>query len=75
MAREVLGILETLHKEARSTLMMVTHDALAASYCDRVLFIKDGRLQSELKRGENKEAFYQEIIQRISKLEGSLVSV
>lgn len=74
-AKDVLGILEKLHKEARSTMMMVTHDALAASYCDRVLFIKDGRLQSELKKGESKEAFYQEIILRISSFEGSLVSV
>jgi len=51
-------------------MMMVTHDALAASYCDRVIFIKDGELYNEIYRGQNRQAFYQQIIDVLSVLGG-----
>jgi len=44
--------------------MMVTHDAVAASYADRILFIKDGKLFNELRRGDNSRTdFYQRILE------------
>ncbi|TGU57676.1 bacitracin ABC transporter ATP-binding protein, partial [Mesorhizobium sp. M00.F.Ca.ET.186.01.1.1] len=53
------------------TMMMVTHDALAASYCHRVIFIKDGQLHNEMYRGENRQAFFQKIIDALSFLGGN----
>mgnify|MGYP001006613924 FL=1 len=45
------------------------HDALCASYADRVLFLKDGKIFSELVKGEKKNReFYHEILDNISLL-------
>ncbi|MDS8877065.1 bacitracin ABC transporter ATP-binding protein, partial [Streptococcus pneumoniae] len=45
------------------TIMMVTHDPLASSYCSRVVFLKDGNVYSELYKGDKtRQAFFQEIL-------------
>lgn len=49
----LLQSLETLNEELRATILMVTHDAFTASYCNRILFIKDGKIFNELIRGED----------------------
>ncbi|MCZ4141529.1 bacitracin ABC transporter ATP-binding protein, partial [Escherichia coli] len=43
-ARDVMEMLERRNREDRATMLLVTHDAVAASYCSRVVFIKDGQL-------------------------------
>ncbi len=45
-------LLQQLNKEQEATMMLVTHDPMAASYCNRVVFIKDGKLYNELYCGE-----------------------
>lgn len=50
--------------------MLVTHDPLAANYCNRVVFIRDGKLYSEIHRGDNRQAFFQKIIDTLSLLGG-----
>ena len=49
---------------------MVTHDAFVASYCKRVLIIKDGRLYQEIIKGDKRQAFQQKIIDAMSLLGG-----
>jgi putative ABC transport system ATP-binding protein len=52
-----------INKEFGSTILMVTHDAVMGSYADRVLFLRDGKIFSELKRGDKeRKEFYQEIL-------------
>lgn len=51
-SRILLERLENLNRAHNATVLMVTHDAFAASYCRRVIFIRDGRLFTELRRGE-----------------------
>jgi putative ABC transport system ATP-binding protein len=63
--------LEAINKADNTTMMMVTHDALAASYCHRVIFIKDGQLHNEMYRGESRQAFFQKIIDALSFLGGN----
>lgn len=46
--------------------MMVTHDPYSASYCQRILFIQDGKLNKEIHRGGSREAFYKEILEVIA---------
>jgi len=46
---EVLGLLRASVRELGQTVVMVTHDPMAASYADRVIFLADGRLHSELQ--------------------------
>jgi putative ABC transport system ATP-binding protein len=71
-SKDVMETLQHLNKEENVTMMMVTHDALAASYCDRVIFIKDGELYNEIYRGQNRQAFYQQIIDVLSVLGGDV---
>ena len=52
-ARMLLENFEYLNKELKATILMVTHDAFTASYASRVIFIKDGKLFLELRRGED----------------------
>ena len=63
-AAVLLETLEVLSEKLHATIMMVTHDAVAASYADRILFIKDGKLFNELRRGDDDRTdFYQRILE------------
>ena len=63
-AAVLLETLEVLNTKLHATIMMVTHDAVAASYADRILFIKDGKLFNELRRGDDdRTGFYQRILE------------
>ncbi len=62
-ASSLLGTLEDVNNKRGVTIMMVTHDPLASSYCSRVVFLKDGTIYSELYRGDKtRQAFFQEIL-------------
>lgn len=62
-ATALLGNLEKINQDKKVTIMMVTHDAVAASFCSRVLFLRDGQLYTELYKGEkNRSQFFQEIM-------------
>lgn len=62
-AAALLKTMEDVNKERGVTIMMVTHDAIASSYCNRVVFLKDGMIYSELYRGDKtRQAFFQEIL-------------
>ncbi|MDX8367219.1 ABC transporter ATP-binding protein [Cytobacillus sp. IB215665] len=63
--------LEVNSKEL-STMLMVTHDPFAASYCHRVVFIKDGEIYNELYKGANQQVFFQQIIDVLSMLGGNV---
>jgi putative ABC transport system ATP-binding protein len=69
-SKDVMGMLESLNKNERTTMMLVTHDAQAASYCNRVVFIRDGKFFSEIHRGDNRQAFFQKIIDTLSLMGG-----
>lgn len=69
-AKDVMELLERINREQKATMMLVTHDALAASYCNRVVFIKDGRFYTEIHRGDNRQTFFQKIIDTLSLLGG-----
>ncbi|WP_028533165.1 ABC transporter ATP-binding protein [Paenibacillus sp. UNC217MF] len=70
-AKDVLEMMEKINKEDGTTTMMVTHDAFAASYCDRVIFIKDGSLYQELHKHDERQVFFQEIMNVLSALGGA----
>ncbi|MCM2997714.1 ABC transporter ATP-binding protein [Paenibacillus cellulositrophicus] len=70
-SRNVMETMEKLNVADRVTMMLVTHDPQAASYCHRVVFIKDGELSGEIHRGESRQAFFQKIIEMLSFLGGN----
>ncbi|MFS0752546.1 ABC transporter ATP-binding protein [Oceanobacillus sp. 1P07AA] len=62
-ASNLLNRLVDLNEKRASTIVMVTHDPLAASFCSRVIFIKDGRIYSQLNKGDEKrKSFFDDII-------------
>ena len=70
-ATALLEKLEQINKEEAVTIMMVTHDAVAASYCSRVLFLKDGQIFTELYRGDQtRKQFFAQILHTQSILGG-----
>lgn len=69
-SREVLELLSKINKERRATIVMVTHDPIAASYCDRVLFIKDGEFFNEIYCDDRRQTFFQRILNVLSLLGG-----
>ncbi len=70
-ARNVMELLEKINNEEKVTTMMVTHDPVAASYCHRILFIKDGVIYNEIYKGDSRAKFYQEIMDVLLLLGGS----
>ncbi len=56
----------------QSTILMVTHDPFVASYCQRILFIRDGKLYTQIQSGDNRQAFFQQILDVLSMLGGSV---
>ncbi|PGX45691.1 multidrug ABC transporter ATP-binding protein [Bacillus cereus] len=69
-SNDVMEMLDTLNKEEKATMMLVTHDPYAASFCSRVIFIKDGQLYNEIYCGESRQTFYQKIMDVLSLLGG-----
>lgn len=70
-ARMLLTMLTELNRRLEATILMVTHDAFSASYCRRILFIKDGRLFHELDRGNaGRKEFFARILEVVSALGG-----
>ncbi|MGM0830291.1 MAG: ABC transporter ATP-binding protein [Bacillota bacterium] len=72
-ATDLLESLKELSEQDEATILMVTHDAFAASYCQRVLFIKDGRLFTELVKGKgSRKEFFNKIMDVLSALGGGI---
>ncbi len=70
-ARMLLEQFETLNQKHRATILMVTHDAFAASYATRVIFIKDGKVFNEIRKGkDSRKDFFNAIIEVITLLGG-----
>ncbi|EQK80422.1 ABC transporter family protein [Clostridioides difficile CD127] len=69
-SKVVMELFQKINKENKVTTMMVTHDPLAASYCSRILFIKDGSIYNEIYKGSSREQFYQEIMDVLTLLGG-----
>ncbi len=75
-ATDLLESLSDLNQTQASTIMMVTHDAFAASFCQRILFIQDGQLSKEIHRGtQTRKQFFQEILQVLSSIGGGVNDV
>ena len=75
-ARMLLDSMETMNAEMHATILMVTHDAFTASYCKRILFIKDGKIFNELVRGrDSRKEFFDRIIEVVTLLGGDSTNV
>ncbi len=71
-SKMLLEKLSYLNKEYNSTILMVTHDAFTASYASRVIFIKDGKIFSEIHKEGTRKEFFDKIIDVVTILGGDL---
>lgn len=60
-SHEILGLFKQLHEEQGVSILMVTHDSMIASYSSKVLYLKDGMIETVLEKGDlsQKDYFYQ----------------
>ncbi|HIR90939.1 MAG TPA: ABC transporter ATP-binding protein [Candidatus Limicola stercorigallinarum] len=70
-ARLLLESFEAMNTTYKATVLMVTHDSFAASYTHRVLFIRDGRIFTELRRGSStRQEFFERIMEVVAMMGG-----
>lgn len=75
-AKQLLESFELLNQKLNSTIIMVTHDSFTASYANRILFIKDGKIFNELIKGnDTRKQFFEKIIEVQTLLGGDLNDV
>ena len=75
-AKMLLESFEYLNESLKATILMVTHDAFTASYTSRVIFIKDGKLFHELRKGnQSRKEFFDQIIDVVTMLGGDMSDV
>ncbi|MCQ4637971.1 ABC transporter ATP-binding protein [Anaerovorax odorimutans] len=72
-AQILLSTFKTMNEDLGATIFMVTHDAFSASYCSRILFLRDGEIFHELRKGEkSRKQFLDEILEVLSLTGGDL---
>lgn len=75
-AKSLMEKLSGLNRDEQATILMVTHDSNAASFCKRILFIQDGVIFHELRRGdESQQEFYGRILKVMAQLGGGSANV
>src|SRR5699024_7628682 len=70
-SKDVMQLLSMMNEEQNTTLLLVTHEAQAAMYADRVIFIRDGKLYSEIYQEGYRHVFFQKIIDTLSAIGGN----
>ena len=75
-SRMLLETMDEMNEKLNATILMVTHDSFSASFCSRVLFLKDGKIFNEIRRGEkSRKEFFNEILDVLTLLGGDVASV
>lgn len=72
-SRMLLDSFGKLNDEINATILVVTHDAYTASYCKRIIFLRDGKIFNELNRGnDTRKQFFNKIMEVIALLGGDM---
>lgn len=67
----LLGTMQSINEQLGATILMVTHDAFSASYAGRILFLRDGKIFTEILKGKNsRKEFFEKILDVITMLGG-----
>jgi putative ABC transport system ATP-binding protein len=69
-AAGIMEMLTQMNEQKDCTILMVTHDAFAASYCKRIIFIKDGKVNAQILRAGDRKAFFDKILEVLSIMGG-----
>ena len=72
----LLETIQSMNDTLDATILMVTHDAFSASFCKRILFLKDGKIFNEIYKGEKtRKELFEEILDVLTLLGGDVSSV
>ena len=72
----LLETMENMNQTLNATILMVTHDAFSASFCNRILFMKDGKIFNEIVKGsKSRKQVFNEILDVLTLLGGDAKSV
>lgn len=75
-SRMLLETMDEINKNLNATILMVTHDAFSASFCQRILFLKDGNIFTEILKGsKTRKEFFNEILDILTLLGGDVQDV
>ncbi len=75
-SRLLLETMENINQKLQATILMVTHDPFTASFCNRILFLEDGRIFNEILKGEKtRKDFFNEILDILTLLGGEVGNV
>lgn len=67
----LLSTMRSINEELGATILMVTHDAFTASYANRILFLQDGEIFTELRKGsDSRSAFFDKILNVLTMIGG-----
>lgn len=69
-SKSIMECFEKMNKQFNNTMLVVTHDVFSASYCNRIIFIKDGLLNYEIVKKSGRREFFDQIMNYLSVLEG-----
>ena len=70
-SRMLLETMDEMNERLNATILMVTHDSFSASFCKRVIFIKDGKIFNEILKGDkSRKEFFNEILDVLTMLGG-----
>lgn len=67
--RKVLELFGKINADYHVTVIMVTHDVLCASFCSRVVFLRDGKFVKAIKKIGSQENFYRNIQEEMGKID------
>ncbi len=72
----LLGTMQSMNEQLGATILMVTHDAFSASYANRILFLRDGMIFTEIRKGsDSQNVFFEKILDTLTMLGGGQMDV
>lgn len=71
-SKNVMECFQKMNTDLNATVLIVTHDVFAASYCNRVIFIKDGAVHFQIMKKSTRKEFLESIINSLSFLGGEV---
>lgn len=75
-AQMLLSTMQSIHEQMGATILMVTHDAFSASYANRILFLRDGMIFTEIFKGmDSRKAFFERILDVLTMMGGGQTNV
>ena len=69
-SRTIIEAFENAKKQMHATILIVTHDSFSASFCDRVILLKDGIVYRQMERTQNRRAFHDQLLNAIKEMSG-----